>query len=205
MRVVPDAPATTVTARLRAMAQARSQRRSERRSRRSASSYDFDEPCAGGRSPARRQGRGLAEMTALGVPVPAGFTITTDACRAFMAAGGELPRRARGRGLRARPAAGAEGGQALRRPVRSAAAVGALGCGDLDAGDDGHDPQSRSQRRVGAAASPTSTGNERFARDSYRRLIQMYGEVVDGVDAESLRGRAGHRSRNVVAPRPTST
>ena len=53
--------------------------------------YDFDEPCAGGRSLLGGKGAGLAEMTALGAPVPAGFTITTDACRAFMAAGGELP------------------------------------------------------------------------------------------------------------------
>ena len=53
--------------------------------------YDLDEPCEEGRALLGGKGAGLAEMTALGVPVPAGFTITTDACRAFMAAGGELP------------------------------------------------------------------------------------------------------------------
>src|SRR5438093_9824905 len=53
--------------------------------------YDFDEPSAGGRELLGGKGIGLAEMTQLGVPVPAGFTITTDACRAYMAAGGELP------------------------------------------------------------------------------------------------------------------
>ena len=44
--------------------------------------YDFDEPVAGGRELLGGKGIGLAEMTLMGVPVPAGFTITTDACRA---------------------------------------------------------------------------------------------------------------------------
>ena len=50
--------------------------------------YDFDEEASGGRELLGGKGIGLAEMTALGVPVPAGFTITTDACRAYMASGG---------------------------------------------------------------------------------------------------------------------
>ncbi len=53
--------------------------------------YDFDEPTEGGRELLGGKGIGLAEMTQLGIPVPAGFTITTDACRAYMASGGELP------------------------------------------------------------------------------------------------------------------
>ena len=56
--------------------------------------YDFDEPSDGGRELLGGKGIGLAEMTQLGVPVPAGFTITTDACRAYMAADGELQFRA---------------------------------------------------------------------------------------------------------------
>jgi len=43
--------------------------------------YDFDEPAEGGRNLLGGKGIGLAEMTQLGIPVPAGFTITTDACR----------------------------------------------------------------------------------------------------------------------------
>ena len=50
--------------------------------------YDFDEPSDGGRELLGGKGIGLAEMTQLGVPVPAGFTITTDACRAYMREGG---------------------------------------------------------------------------------------------------------------------
>src|SRR5260370_38330734 len=50
--------------------------------------YAFDEPAEGGRELLGGKGIGLAEMTQLGVPVPAGFTITTDACRAYMREGG---------------------------------------------------------------------------------------------------------------------
>src|ERR671914_1155242 len=53
--------------------------------------YDFDEDSGGGRELLGGKGVGLVEMTALGVPVPAGFTITTDACRAYMAAGKTPP------------------------------------------------------------------------------------------------------------------
>src|SRR5438128_12358264 len=53
--------------------------------------YDFDEPSDGGRELLGGKGVGLAEMTGLGVPVPAGFTVTTDACRAYMANGKTLP------------------------------------------------------------------------------------------------------------------
>ena len=52
--------------------------------------FDFEEPTTGGRELLGGKGIGLAEMTQLGVPVPAGFTITTDACRAYLAAG-DLP------------------------------------------------------------------------------------------------------------------
>ena len=53
--------------------------------------YDFDEPSTGGRELLGGKGIGLAEMTQIGVPVPAGFTITTDACRAYMSSGKALP------------------------------------------------------------------------------------------------------------------
>src|SRR4029453_14878339 len=53
--------------------------------------YDFDEPAEGGRDLLGGKGIGLAEMTQLGVPVPAGFTITTNTSPAHMASGGVLP------------------------------------------------------------------------------------------------------------------
>ncbi|HZO62351.1 MAG TPA: pyruvate, phosphate dikinase [Gaiellaceae bacterium] len=143
--------------------------------------YDFDEPCDGGRELLGGKGIGLAEMTQLGVPVPAGFTITTEACRAYMQAGGRIPdglddeiaehvaalERKTGRrfGDRADP---------LLVSVRSGAAISMPGMMDtiLNVGLDDESVE-------GLAA---TTGNRRFAYDSYRRLIQMYGETVDGVD-----------------------
>jgi pyruvate,orthophosphate dikinase len=143
--------------------------------------YDFDEGSDGGRELLGGKGIGLAEMTALGVPVPAGFTITTDACRAYMTSGGELPE-----GLEPEIAehigaletkAGKRFGDAddpLLVSVRSGAAVSMPGMMDtilnLGLNDDA------------VAGLAKTTGNGRFARDSYRRLIQMYGEVVDGVE-----------------------
>ncbi len=144
--------------------------------------YDFDQDSGtGGRELLGGKGIGLAEMTALGVPVPAGFTITTDACRAYMASNGELPD-----GLETEVAehiASLEGkaGKRFGDPddpllvsVRSGAAVSMPGMMDtiLNLG-------LNDQAVAGLAK---TTGNERFAYDSYRRLIQMYGEVVDGVE-----------------------
>jgi pyruvate,orthophosphate dikinase len=144
--------------------------------------YDFDEPTDGGRELLGGKGIGLAEMTQLGIPVPGGFTITTDACRAFMASAGRVE------GLdeevaehieRLEQRAGkrfGDAGDPLLISVRSGAAISMPGMMDTilnlglsDAAVDG---------LSGA------TGNSRFARDSYRRLIQMYGEVVDGIDGE---------------------
>src|SRR5918999_1675530 len=122
--------------------------------------YDFEEPSEGGRELLGGKGIGLAEMTQLGIPVPAGFTITTDACRAYLAAGGAPA------GLR----------DPLLVSVRSGAAVSMPGMMDtvLNLG----------LNDVAVEGLAQSTGNARFAYDSYRRLIQMYGEVVDGVDGQ---------------------
>ena len=46
--------------------------------------YDFDDAAPGGRTQLGGKGLGLAEMTHMGLPVPRGFTVTSDACRAFM-------------------------------------------------------------------------------------------------------------------------
>ena len=143
--------------------------------------YDFDEDSGGGRELLGGKGIGLAEMTALGVPVPAGFTITTDACRAYMAAGGELPEGLEDEVARHIERLEAKAGKRFGDPddpllvsVRSGAAVSMPGMMDtilnLGLNDDA------------VAGLAKTTGNDRFASDSYRRLVQMYGEVVDGVD-----------------------
>src|SRR6476469_4482701 len=143
--------------------------------------YDFDQPSDGGRELLGGKGIGLAEMTQLGVPVPAGFTITTEACRDYMRAGGQLPeglvdeveqhvqaleeRSGKRFGDRHDP---------LLVSVRSGAAVSMPGMMDtiLNVGLDRESVEGLAER----------TGNRRFAYDSYRRLIQMYGETVDGID-----------------------
>ena len=143
--------------------------------------FAFDDPCDGGRDLLGGKGVGLAEMTALGIPVPSGFTISTEACRAYMQAGQRFPD-----GLdeeidadvaRLEERTGKRFGDArdpLLVSVRSGAAVSMPGMMDtilnVGLGD------------VAAAGLASTTGNPRFANDSYRRLIQMYGETVDGVD-----------------------
>ena len=141
--------------------------------------YAFDDPCDGGRELLGGKGAGLAEMTLLGIPVPTGFTITTEACRAYMKEK-QLPD-----GLEEEVAehlrlleqrAGKRFGDPadpLLVSVRSGAAVSMPGMMDtiLNVGLDD-----------AAAAGLAEAGNARFANDSYRRLIQMYGETVDGVD-----------------------
>ncbi len=155
--------------------------------------YDFDEPSEGGRELLGGKGIGLAEMTQLGVPVPAGFTITTDACRAYMRAGG-MPD-----GLEAEVAThiarleektGKRFGDhddPLLVSVRSGAAISMPGMMDtilnLGLNDDA------------VAGLERTTGNARFARDSYRRLIQMYGEVVDGIDGHRFEQALGDLKR----------
>jgi pyruvate, orthophosphate dikinase len=143
--------------------------------------YDFDEPSDGGRELLGGKGIGLAEMTELGVPVPAGFTITTDACRAYMEAGGELPDGLEGEVDEHLTALEEKTGKRfgdsddpLLVSVRSGAAVSMPGMMDtiLNLGLNDEAVRGLAER----------TGNARFANDSYRRLIQMYGEVVDEID-----------------------
>src|SRR4051794_27615639 len=142
--------------------------------------YDFDEPAAGGRELLGGKGIGLAEMTRLGVPVPAGFTITTDACRAYLAAGNlpegleqEVDEHVRRLEARAGKSFGSSD-DPLLVSVRSGAAISMPGMMDtiLNLG-------LNDEATEGLAA---RTGNPRFAFDSYRRLIQMFGEVVEGID-----------------------
>jgi pyruvate,orthophosphate dikinase len=145
--------------------------------------YDFDEDAGGGRELLGGKGIGLAEMTQLGIPVPGGFTITTDACRAYMAAGGDVPDglddEVDGHVAALEERAGKRFGDAhdpLLVSVRSGAAISMPGMMDtvLNLG----------LSDVAVEGLAESTGNARFAYDSYRRLIQMYGEVVDGIDGQ---------------------
>src|SRR5215207_7160503 len=141
--------------------------------------YAFDEAVPGGRELLGGKGIGLAEMTELGVPVPAGFTITTEACRAAMALGRVpegLDAEVDDHVVRLEERVGKRFGDQqdpLLVSVRSGAAVSMPGMMDtiLNLG-------LNDEAVEGLAA---TTGNPRFAYDAYRRLLQMYGEVVDNV------------------------
>jgi pyruvate, orthophosphate dikinase len=144
--------------------------------------YDFDEPSDGGRELLGGKGVGLAEMTQMGVPVPAGFTITTDACRAYMSSGKALPDGLEEEIERHLAALEQKTGKRFGDPndpllvsVRSGAAISMPGMMDTILNLGLNDKAAQGLARA--------TGNERFANDSYRRLIQMYGAVVEEIAA----------------------
>jgi pyruvate,orthophosphate dikinase len=130
------------------------------------------------------KGANLAEMTNIGLPVPAGFTITTDVCTYFYAHGQKYP-----------PELKAEVDAAMRKTeqamnakfgdpknpllvsCRSGARVSMPGMMDtvLNIG----------LNEATLRGLIDKTGNERFAWDSYRRFVQMYGDVVLGLKPQS--------------------
>ncbi|WP_327684360.1 pyruvate, phosphate dikinase [Streptomyces sp. NBC_00467] len=144
--------------------------------------YDFTEGNRDLKDLLGGKGANLAEMTNLGLPVPPGFTITTEACKVYLDSGEEPA------ALRDEVSAhlgaleqkmGKELGQAdnpLLVSVRSGAKFSMPGMMDtvLNIG--------LSDKSVEGLAQ--QAGDERFAWDSYRRLIQMFGKTVLGVDGE---------------------
>jgi pyruvate,orthophosphate dikinase len=129
------------------------------------------------------KGANLAEMTSIGLPVPPGFTITTEVCDLYYKSGRKLPAGlmdevAKNVGLLEKELGKKFGDTAnpLLVSVRSGAAQSMPGMMNtiLNLG-------LNDEAVVGLA---NATGNERFAYDAYRRLINMYGDVVCGVDHE---------------------
>ncbi|MET0972672.1 MAG: pyruvate, phosphate dikinase [Thermoleophilaceae bacterium] len=145
--------------------------------------YDFAEGSREMRDLLGGKGAGIAEMTRLlGADlVPAGFTITTEACVEYMRAGGSPPeglREAIDEGL-ARLEVGAgkrleDADDPLLVSVRSGARESMPGMMDtvLNLGLNDSSVEGLAAR----------TGNPRFAWDSYRRLVQMFGDVVRGIE-----------------------
>ena len=133
------------------------------------------------------KGANLAEMTKLGLPVPPGLHDHDRGVQRLHGRRRQHPRRPHGRGRRGARRARGQDGQAARRPRRPAAGVGALGRAVLDAGDDGHRPQPRAQRRVG-----------RWAREADRqRAVRV--RLVPPLRADVRQDRARHRRRAVRA------
>jgi pyruvate, orthophosphate dikinase len=144
--------------------------------------YDFTEGNKDLKDLLGGKGANLAEMTNLGLPVPPGFTITTDACRYYLNNGAnpdgldeEVTRHLRaleeGMGRRL-----GDPSDPLLVSVRSGAKFSMPGMMEtvLNIG--------LSDESVHGLAK--QAGNERFAWDSYRRLIQMFGKTVLGIDGE---------------------
>ncbi len=129
------------------------------------------------------KGANLAEMTGIGLPVPPGFTITTEVCHRYYTQGRKLPNGLMADVQKTTAILERELGKKfgdrhnpLLVSVRSGAAVSMPGMMNtiLNLG--------LNDQSVAAVAN--ATGNERFAYDSYRRLINMFGDVVVGVDHE---------------------
>jgi pyruvate,orthophosphate dikinase len=144
--------------------------------------YNFTEGSKGQKDLLGGKGANLAEMTNLGLPVPPGFTITTEACRHYLE-NGSVPA-----GLDAEIEANLRElekamGRRLGQPddpllvsVRSGARFSMPGMMETVLNIGLND-----ESVVGLAA---QGGDERFAWDSYRRLIQMFGKTVQDIDGE---------------------
>ncbi|HEX7659135.1 MAG TPA: pyruvate, phosphate dikinase [Pseudonocardiaceae bacterium] len=144
--------------------------------------YDFAEGNKDLKDLLGGKGANLAEMTNIGLPVPPGFTITTEACTAYLASGTEPEGLANEVSTHLR-ALEARVGRSLGQPddpllvsVRSGAKFSMPGMMEtvLNVG-------LNDRSVLGLAA---KAGNERFAFDSYRRLIQMFGKTVLDIDGE---------------------
>ena len=144
--------------------------------------YDFSEGDKSMKDLLGGKGANLAEMTKLGLPVPPGFTITTEACRAYLKESA-VPESLATEVTRALRGVEDQMGRHLGDPadpllvsVRSGAKFSMPGMMEtvLNIGLD-------DESVLGLAA---VSGNERFAWDSYRRLIQMFGKTVLDIDGD---------------------
>ena len=146
------------------------------------------------------KGAGLAEMTRIGLPVPAGFTITTEACAAFNQRGRKWPvgldKQVRQMVAKLERACRKKLGDAknpLLVSVRSGAAQSMPGMMETILNLGLHD------RSVDGLA--TVSSNRRFALDAYRRLIMMYASTAQGVDRELFEQAFSDLKRAHTAPR----
>src|ERR1700733_11007677 len=131
------------------------------------------------------KGAGLAEMSKAGVPVPPGFTISTEVCNIYFQAGNKVPKEINDQCLSALSTLESRTGKRLGDPanplllsVRSGAKFSMPGMMNTILN------QSLNDKTVEGLAKLTAS--PRFAYDSYRRFIQMFGEVALGVEMEKF-------------------
>jgi pyruvate, orthophosphate dikinase len=147
--------------------------------------YQFSEGSAKMRDLLGGKGAGAAEMTRAGMPVPPGFTITTEACREYYARGRKLPDGVWDQVTAALKTLERKAGKRFGDPhdpllvsVRSGAKFSMPGMMDTVLNLGLNEDTAR-----GLAA---LTKNERFALDSRRRFIQMFGKTVKGIDGDKF-------------------
>ncbi len=165
--------------------------------------YDFSEGNKDMKDLLGGKGANLAEMTTMGLPVPPGFTITTEACLVFLEQGGAPPEMLQEAGehlATLQAAMGRELGDPddpLLVSVRSGAKFSMPGMMDtvLNLG--------LNDRSVEGLAKQ-SDGDVRFARDAYRRFIQMFGKIVMDVPGEAFE-EALDRAKERKGPGTTDT
>ena len=131
------------------------------------------------------KGANLAEMTRIGVPVPPGFTVTTEACNAYLAAGEQFPEGMWEQELAAMKAVENEtgkkfgdAGNPLLVSCRSGAKFSMPGMMDTVLNIGLNDETARGMVEL--------TGDETFVYNSYRRLVQMFGSVVLDIEDEAF-------------------
>ena len=144
--------------------------------------YDFSEGDKDMKDLLGGKGANLAEMMNLGLPVPPGFTITTDACRAYLH-NGVVPESLAAEVTEHLAKVEAEMGKKLGDAndpllvsVRSGAKFSMPGMMDTVLNVGMNDESVLGLAKV--------SGNERFAWDSYRRLLQMFGKTVQDIDGD---------------------
>lgn len=143
--------------------------------------YNFNEGNSSMRNLLGGKGANLAEMTSLGLPVPGGFTITTEACIDYLQSGGELKESLEAEIMahlkdleEATGKSFTSSENILLVSVRSGARSSMPGMMDTILNLGLNDEK--------AEAYAEATNNPEFAYDSYRRLLQMFGNVVYGID-----------------------
>jgi pyruvate,orthophosphate dikinase len=164
--------------------------------------YLFEEAPAADRDLLGGKGAGVAAMTQAGLPVPPGFTITTEACKAYYSSGEKFPPGMWEQVMSALAELEAKTGKRLGDPanpllvsVRSGAKISMPGMMDtvLNLG-------LNDQAVEGLAR---QTGNQRFALDAYRRFIQMFGRIVLGIPAETFDQVFDEHKQKAVAKQDT--
>ncbi|GAM14024.1 pyruvate, phosphate dikinase [Mesobacillus selenatarsenatis] len=143
--------------------------------------YLFNEGNSGMKEILGGKGANLAEMTSIGLPVPFGFTISTEACNAYYDADKTIPAEVQAQVLEALGELEEKSGKKLGNPenpllvsVRSGAVFSMPGMMDTILNLGMNDETVEGMARL--------TNNPRFAYDSYRRFIQMFSDVVLDVD-----------------------